>query len=93
MVQSRNLRADRVGHEREQLVLVLHMVVQGGCLDSELLGEAAHREPVEAVLIQQFEGSSNDRVSGDLRTGSPSLGPRCEPMERLRVFLALSRHG
>src|SRR5262245_27723850 len=56
---------DRIGHQREQFLLVAHVVVQRGGLDAEPLGQAARGQPVDANVVEEAERFAHDLVTRD----------------------------
>jgi len=59
------LREHEVEEAVDQLVLVGHGVVERHRLEAELLAELAHRQRLEAVLVDEDEGGLEDPLSAE----------------------------
>ena len=58
-----------VGHVVEQVLLVREVPVQGWCLDVQLGGQAAQRQPVQAGLVEQAQRSAGHLIT--VEAGNP----------------------
>src|SRR5690606_23310742 len=52
------------GHQREQGLLVRHVVVERAGLDAEGAGDPPHRAELEPVLVEDTESSADDVIEG-----------------------------
>src|SRR5215471_10988852 len=92
LVEVWNVGADRVRHQRQQLILVADVVVKRCGLDTESFGQSSHGEPVEALLVQHLKSPSHDPIARQLRTSAFRLLPPGETTETTLLTLFHANH-